>query len=328
MFPIYRAAELAHHLGTSVAELRRLLQSPSPYYDELLLLDPRKPGKERLVLSVKAPLRKWQSRFYRDVLLKSLQPSEFSHGGRRGHSIKKNAEAHLNSRFVYKADISNFYPSIHDKRVYRLFNEHFHCPPDVADLCCRLCTFRHHLALGLATSPILADQLLRPVDARIGAACRRAEWVYTRYVDDITVSGPNDMDHAGIGALIARILREHGFRSKRSKSEAGSNGEITITGVRVRDGHLDVAKDYAEELDRQLKDAASLSCDGRFAGPYFTYGQLVGRVRFVCWINPGRANGLKRKLAKLSRKRMAQHALERGFVRSKKRLRKQPVSVS
>src|SRR5438128_1596064 len=98
MFPIYRATELAHHLGTSVAELRKVLLSPSPYYDELLLTDPKKPDKNRTVLSVKAPLRKWQGRFYRDVLLNHLERSEFSHGGRPGHSIRKNAEKHVGSR--------------------------------------------------------------------------------------------------------------------------------------------------------------------------------------------------------------------------------------
>lgn len=320
MFPIFRATELAHHLGTSAVELKRVLHSPRAYYDELLLLDPKKPERERPVLSVKAPLRKWQSRFYRDVLLRSLKPSEFSHGGTRGRSIKTNAEEHIGSQFVYKTDISNFYPSIHDTRVYRQFVDRFGCPPRIADLCCRLCTYKHHLALGLSTSPILADQLLQDVDARIGAACRKAELVYTRYVDDVTISGAYNMNHAGIPQLVDKILREHGFESKASKSEADSNGEIDITGVRVIDGRLDVAKDYALELDRQLNDALSLANDGPFDGPYYTYAQLVGRVRFVCWINPRRAKNVKSKLARIGSRKLAQHAIERRFVRTKKRL--------
>lgn len=322
MFPIYRATELAHHLGTTVARLKDILYSANQYYDELTLIDPRKPDKERTVLSVNEPLRQWQSRFYRDVLLKSLKPSQFSHGGRHGFSIKTNAEAHLASRFIYKTDISNFYPSVHDRRVYRLFKLHFGCSPDVSNLCSRLCTHKHHLALGLATSPIIADQLLRPVDCRIAGACRRAGWVYTRYVDDITISGPNDMSQAGITNLISKILSEHGFHAKKSKSECGDNGSITITGVRVVDGHLDVGKEYIRDLNHQLSNALSLSHDGDFVGPYYTYGQLAGRVRFVCWVNPRRAAVLKRKLSRLSARRMSQHALERGLVKCKKRLRR------
>jgi hypothetical protein len=92
--------------------------------------------------------------------------------------------------------------------------------------------------------------------------------------------------------------------------------------VRVVEGHLDVAKEYAQELDRQLADALSLTHDREFVGPYFTYGQLAGRVRFVCWINPRRARALRIKLAKLSRKKMALHAVERELVVSKKQLSK------
>jgi hypothetical protein len=128
------------------------------------------------------------------------------------------------------------------------------------------------------------------------------------------------MRDAGIGSLITRILREHGFRAKKSKSVAGNSNEITITGVRNVDGHLDVAKEYAQELERQLADALSLTHNLGFDGPYYTHCQLVGRVRFVSWINPRRARQLKIKLAKLSRKKMAAHAMERGFVVSKKQL--------
>ncbi|MEX2171290.1 MAG: reverse transcriptase family protein [Pirellulales bacterium] len=320
MFPIYKATELAYHLGTSVAELKSVLQSPSPFYEEFILLDPKKPGKERPVLSVKPPLQRWQSRFHRNVLLNSLDPSEYNHGGRRGRSIKTNAEAHLSSRFVYKADISGFYPSIHDSRVFRLFHERYNCPPPVADLCSRLCTFKHHLALGLSTSPILADQLLRDVDDRIAAACRHAGWVYTRYVDDITISAPHNLGDAGVKSLIGSILRQHGFRLKGSKCEAGNNGDITITGVRIKNGHLDIAKEYAAELDRQLADALSLTHDGPFDGPYYTFGQLSGRVRFVCWVNARRSTVITRKLLKLNPKKMMAHAAERGFVCSKKRV--------
>ena len=323
MFPIYRATELAHHLGTSVAELNQVLKSPRACYEELLLLDPRKPDKERPVLSVKSPLRQWQSRFYRDVLLPSLSPSDFSHCGPRGRNIKTNAEQHIGSQFVYKTDISSFYPGIHDSHVYRLFVDRFGCSPVVAGLCGRLCTYKHHLALGLSTSPILADQLLHDVDARIGAACESAKLVYTRFVDDVTISGAYNMHDAGIPALIGRILREHGFKMKPSKSEANSNGEVAITGVRIIDGHLDVAKEYASELDRQLDDATSLAHDGPFVGPYYTHEQLAGRVRFVCWINPRRAKSLNAKFAKVSARKLARHAMERHFVRTKKRLVRQ-----
>lgn len=286
----------------------------------LFLLTRGSQNKERTVLSVDAPLFNWQSTFYRRVLLSSLERSDYSHGSCPDRSIKTNAEAHLGAKFVYKADISNFYPSVHDRRVYRLFREQFGCSPDVSDLCCRLCTFNHHLALGLSTSPILADQLLRPIDARISAACHKAGWTYTRYVDDITVSSDHELPRSGIESIVRSILREHGFKLKRAKSELVEVSEAVITGVRIAKGRLDVANEYTAELDRHLSDALSLTHDRSFEGPYFTYGQLVGRVRFVSWVNPRRAKSLNDRLRKLSARKMTKHAKERGLVACKKKL--------
>lgn len=323
MLSIFRPAELASRLGTTLAELEDVLHSGDRFYEELVLTDPRKPNKPRIVIAVKSPLRQLQGRFYNRVLLPSLVASKYSHGSRRDSSIKTNAQPHRRSRFVCKADVSNFFPSIHDRRVYHLFNGQLGCPAKVADLCSRLCTYRHHLALGLSTSPILADRLMSDVDARIGAACDSAGLVYTRYVDDITISGGFDlaMGKAGIAALVGRILAAHGFAAKRSKYESERNGRTTITGVRIKRGRLDVAKAYAAELDRQLADAACLADDGAFDGPYYTRGQILGRIQFVGWINPGRRRSLQGRFLKINWRNAQTNAISRGWVATKKRLR-------
>jgi RNA-directed DNA polymerase len=328
MLSIFRPAVLASRVGTTLAELEDILHAGDRYYEELILTDPRKPNKSRIVIAVKSPLRQLQGRFYQRVLLPSLAASKYSHGSRRESSIKTNAQPHTRSRFVCKADVSNFFPSIHDSRVYKLFNGRLGCPAKVADLCSRLCTYRHHLALGLSTSPILADQLMSDVDVRIGAACEAAGLIYTRYVDDITISGGFDlaMGKAGIASLVGRILAAHGFAAKRSKYESERNGQTTITGVRIKKGRLDVAKAYAAELDRQLADAASLADDGAFDGPYFTRSQILGRIQFVGWINPGRKRSLQGRFLKINWRNADDNAMTRGWVASRKRV--QPRSVA
>ena len=231
----------------------------------------------------------------RQVLLPKLPVSEFSHGGVRGRHIKTNVEQHMESTFVFTADISNFYPSISHNRVYRLFAEDFACSPDVARICTKLCTYKHRLALGLITSPILADQVMRPIDARIGGLCRKAGLVYTRYVDDLTISGPFDLEESGFAALVQRILTEHGFKANPLKNCFGRLADgVPITKIRVNRGHLDVRREYLDELERQIADASALATGGEFHGPYFTDAQIWGRVQFVCWINPGRRRTLLR----------------------------------
>src|SRR5687768_16710599 len=132
MLQIRQTKHLLSVLETTHEELAAVLESPAGYYEELLLTDPLKPDKPRVVVNVKGAMRGFQSRLYRRVLLPKLEPSLHSHGGVRGKSIKTNVEPHLGSAYAFRTDIRNFYPSIHFKRVYRLFSERFECSPDVA----------------------------------------------------------------------------------------------------------------------------------------------------------------------------------------------------
>jgi hypothetical protein len=257
----------------------------------------------------------------RTILLPALSPSQFSHGGVRGRHIKTNIGPHLDSTFVFTTDISNFYPSISHYRVYRLFCKTFQCSPDVARICTKLCTHDHHLALGLITSPILADQMMDRVDQRIGGACQKAGLVYTRYVDDLTISGPNDLAKSGFPDLAQRILEQNGFLVKADKTLFGRLAEGTpITKIRVNRGHPDVGKDYLAELQRQLVDAKSLASGGPFDGPYFTNGQIRGRIEFVCWVNPGRRRMLLPAFRAIAWNKVRDEAAKRRLIVSKKHL--------
>lgn len=323
MLRIRQVKHLAHRLDVDVKTLKKVADAPERWCEEKELRDPAKPTKIRDVLNVVGPLRWLQTRMLRNILLPALPVSQFSHGGVCGRHIKSNVEPHLDSTSFFTTDISNFYPSISHHRVYRLFCETFQCSPDVARICTKLCTHDHHLALGLITSPILADRMMERVDQRIGGACKKAGLVYTRYVDDLTISGPYDLAKSGLPNLVQRILEEHGFLVKPDKTHLGRLAEDTlITGLRIKRGHPDVGKNYLNELQRQLADAKSLAGGGPFDGPYFTKGQIRGRVEFVCWVNPGRRRTLLRSFRAIAWNKASDEAKKRELVAVKKSLTK------
>ena len=328
MLRIRQVKHLAHRLGVTVKVLEKVAETPKRWCEELELHDPARPTKKRDVLNVRGQLREMQSRMLRNVLLPALPVSEFSHGGVRGRNIKTNVEPHLKSPFVFTTDISAFFPSISNSRVYRLFAGAFECSPDVARFCTRLCTYEHHLALGLITSPILADQVLAEVDERIAEACRSAGLVYTRYVDDLTISGSFDLQRSGFPGLFERILMEHGLHINPDKHCLGRITGVPITKIRVNRGHLDVRREYLAEVERQLADAARLAAGGQFNGPYYTQGQLCGRVQFVCWVNPSRRRTLVRQFRAIRWDKVSEEAKRRGLVASKKSLTKRTLGAT
>ena len=329
MLCIRQVKHLAHRLGVTVKVLAKVAEAPERWCEELVLLDPAKPTKPRNVLNVRGQLRQLQSRMLRNVLLPALPVSQYSHGGVRRRHIKTNVEPHLESTFVFTTDISDFYPSISHNRVYRLFAETFQCSPDVARICTRLCTHDFHLALGLITSPILADQVMHRIDERIGLACREAKLVYTRYVDDLTISGPYDLEASGFADLVQRILEEHGFVVNPDKHRFGRLADGTpITKIRVNRGHPDVRREYVAELERQLAAAERLAAGDPFDGLYYTEGQIRGRIQFVGWVNPGRRRALVRRFRAIRWDKVSEEANRRGLVAAKKTLTKRmPIAT-
>lgn len=318
---IRQVRHLACSLGLSTERLKEVVGTAREHYEELLLTDPRHPNKTRIVVNVRAPLRDLQRRLYKTVLLPKLVPSPQSHGGVRNRDILTNVAPHLESRHILKVDISDFYPSVHYTRVYRLFAESLECSPDVSRILTRLCTYKYHLALGLITSPILADQILKRVDRRIDGACRREGLEYTRFVDDVAVSGSFRFEGGRVLGIIESILREDGFKANPGKSAFGPlDGTIPITGVAVRDGKIDATRGYVAELDRQLADLESLSRGAEFDGPYYTKDQVLGRIRFVCRLNPARKRDLVQKFRRVHWPAAANEAAARNLVIARARL--------
>jgi RNA-directed DNA polymerase len=319
MLNIRQVKHLAASLYLPAERLIEVANNADTFCEELTLFDPAKPDKPREVLNVKGELRKAQDRLLRGVLMTKLSPSDYSHGGVRGRHILTNVAQHIDSVRVFTADITDFYPSISHNRVYRLFVEKFQCSPDVARICTKLCTYRHHLALGLITSPFLADQILVPVDRRIGAACRKPGLVYSRFVDDLAISGDFDLQGSGFERLVRKILEENGFLIHPNKIRYGRFADgAAVTKITIRNGHPDVRREYLEELERQLEDLKQLAGGGEFCGPYYTRNQVAGRVQFVCWVNPSRRKKMLGAFARVPWQKVEQEAELRGLVARRK----------
>lgn len=296
MLGIQRLKSLAEIVGFEIGELHMTAELAEQDVTELTVWHPtaRKP---RSVICVRGKLRRFQERLYHRRLKHRLRPMDCSFGGIAGRSALQNARRHVGNAFVYKGDIADFYPSIGIDRINRLFLYAFGCSPEVSRFLTRLCSYDHHLALGLVTSPILADQMLRQVDERILNLCERYAATYTRFVDDVTISAKFDIRSTPIPKKVSEILQSHGFRSKVDKQIFGQLRKgIAITGVRLKGNRTDAPKDYVHELERQLADHAILAAGGRFDGPLLSSSQLAGRVYHAIWLNPARRFLLLRRL--------------------------------
>lgn len=148
-------------------------------------------------------------------------------------SILKNAAPHVGADFVVNLDIKDFFPSISARRVFGLFRS-FGYPKEVCFILTRLCTMNDALPQGAPTSPDIANLVCRHLDVRLASLCKVRDWNYTRYADDITISGSGSSER--VISLATTILNDEGFDVSTRKSRTLRRGDCQmVTGLVVNE---------------------------------------------------------------------------------------------
>ena len=217
-------------------------------------------------------------------------------------------------------DLEDFFPGISFYRVRHVFERHGYSG-SVATVLALLCTecprttveyagTRYEVAAGpralpqgAPTSPGLSNQVARKLDKRLLGIAARLGVTYTRYADDLTFSGGDEL--AGkVGYLMARvrnIARDEGFAVNEKKSRVMRRSAAqTVTGVVVND-KPSVSRDEVRRLRAILHRARfeGLDAQNRDGRPSFR-SWLEGKIAFVNMVRPDLGAKLKSELESLA----------------------------
>ncbi|RUZ55692.1 reverse transcriptase family protein, partial [Mesorhizobium sp. M7A.F.Ca.US.007.01.1.1] len=178
----------------------------------------------------------------------------------KGDTLVAAAEPHCGARWIVKMDVRNFFESINEISVYRVFQSlgfQRLISLELARICTRLgslTTSRKnprwwsnreretikvygarrmgHLPQGAPTSPMLANLAVRKLDELIEEIAAKHGMIYTRYADDLTVSTKDktfnrDKCRAVIGEIYAAMAK-HGLSPNTAKTIILSPGSRKI----------------------------------------------------------------------------------------------------
>jgi retron-type reverse transcriptase len=205
-----------------------------------------------------------------------------------------NARPHSGKAVVINLDLENFFPSITFPRV-RSVLQRLGYSPAAATIIALLCTEcprqpvrydgqLYYVAIGpralpqgACTSPALSNQVARRLDRRLQGLAAKLGLTYTRYADDLTFSG-NDELNARVGYLLARvrhIAADEGFAVNPKKTRVlRRNQAQRVTGLVVND-RPGVARREVRRLRAVLHHARREGLD---------YQNREGRTNFVAWL--------------------------------------------
>lgn len=137
-------------------------------------------------------------------------------GGIKGKGIQDFIDIHSSCECYISFDLKDFFPSIKSGRIFNIFRESG-CSPDLADLLTNITTVNGSLPQGFATSTMLANIAANGLDKQISHISNQYQLKYTRWVDDIVVSGRIKDVNSAAKSLIGAV-QPHGFRIKHKKT--------------------------------------------------------------------------------------------------------------
>lgn len=277
--------ELAAILGTPVRELEDLAATAARHYRPRSI---QSGAKARWIEPPVGPLKAIQTRIQRHLFAGYPYPA-WVHGV-RGQSAKRNASQHCAQPEVVRVDIAHCFRAISHQMVFDTLTRRLGLSPSATRLLTKLTTYRGHLPQGSPTSPDLANLVLLDVDEQIKPAAVAAGCVFTRWVDDLTLSGPRSVP-AGLIPVAFRVLRSRGFQVNRPKlSIRGRNRPQPVTGYLVNANLPSVAKEKRAQARAAVSDIA------RHVDPERARARASGLVTYVASANVGAARLLRRKL--------------------------------
>lgn len=176
-------------------------------------------------------------------------PDRIAHGFKRKRSIATNAREHRNRRYVFNADLTDFFGSINFGRVrgYFISDKNFQLHPAIATLIAQISCFENSLPQGSPCSPVVSNLVGHILDSHLVKLSAQFGVTYTRYADDLTFSTNDRSFPCGIaipmhgaehkweaGAALTQIVKQSGFSLNAAKSRMQySNSRQEVTGLVV-----------------------------------------------------------------------------------------------
>lgn len=209
-----------------------------------------------------------------------LGPNTFVDGGLPGARLIQNILPHRGNKLFYLVDLENAFPSVDLAALRnRLYHRLPHMYDGMVDFLAEYGTVpgRPGLPQGAITSPYLFNFYLNPMDQELDEFCGEQGITYTRWLDDLSFSYPEES--GGLGEKARRTIREiieHTSHIKvadrKTRLHRLSVAPVTITGVSLYpDGRVQSAPHIIQNASDAFSDVLELA----FAGEEMTDDHLA-----------------------------------------------------
>lgn len=218
-------------------------------------------GTLRDTWSVREPLRGIQDAILKNIISGVAFPAYIT-GSIKGGDYKANAKPHAGAAIVITEDIADFFPSATEESIFQIWKNVFGFSSDVCRCLAALTTKDGLIPQGAPTSSYLANMIFWKYEPVFHGWVEANRFVYTRYVDDISVSSRAPIsaaDKTKIVSTIHQLVNRVDMRLKREKHQISTqSAQMIVTKLHVN-GHAPTLS----QSERSRIRAAVLQCELR-----------------------------------------------------------------
>ena len=225
-----------------------------------------------------------------DNILRKVPVSRFAKAYVSQRNIIDNAKFHCNQKIVMKFDVKDFFGSISQDQIIKLF-EKLGYTRDLSSILAGLCCLDDGLPQGAPTSPYLSNIFAKEIDDALFSYLRTDGLYYTRYSDDITISG--NIEERKIPEIMSycnRLLGQYGLSLNRGKTKVlRPQHKHFVTGI-VVNKKVSADRKLKRELRQQLYYIKKYGIESHILHEGIRQERylyhLMGKVQWVLFLEP------------------------------------------
>lgn len=233
--------------GREPLYLASVINSPDNHYREFKIK--KKSGGERIITVPYPALLEIQYWIYHNILKRKVIHHS-AHGFTYKKSIITNSKIHAGQNHLLKIDIKDYFPSISLGRIICVFKS-FGYPNKISFYLASICSYNRALPQGAPTSPILSNLVSKRMDEELMCLASTFNLKYTRYADDIAISG--DIISDDVVEYAVNIVRKNGFTVNKTKTKLyKKKTRRIITGISVLEKEIALPREYKRRLRQEI----------------------------------------------------------------------------
>lgn len=303
--PIANTQSLAKALNSDLFKLIQIANKTDQYYYVASRIT--KPnGTIRITYDVKPQLKEIHERV-KNLIFGRVSYPDYLQGGLKKRDYISNVKKHVHRKAIITEDISNFFPSISARFVYKMWLYFFNFSPAVAEILTKLTTYQGFVPQGAKTSSYIANLIFWDKEDKLVTDLARRGIVYSRLVDDITLScnyKPSRSTYTHFlaktyGMLLAKDVKPN--RRKHKIMLAGS--EQTVHKLNTQSGKPTLPKKERDKIRTAVFQLELFPINHRNQVAYKQrFQSIMGKVNMLSRLHAKEGFQLKSRLKAISPK--------------------------